>query len=77
MKTVYSIITSAILLTTSCSDFLDVEPQGQLTQDILFSQEEGALMGINAIYSKLDGGSFVGFPWFSCKTLITCDALTR
>lgn len=48
----------------SCDDFLSPDPQGKLTQDVFFSEEEGALMGINAIYSRLREWDQMGFPWF-------------
>ena len=51
MKKIYSLLLASALVFTSCSDFLDTKPKGKLTQDIFFGEEEGALMGINAIYS--------------------------
>lgn len=47
MKKIYSLLLASALVFTSCSDFLDTKPQGKLTQDIFFGEEEGALMGIN------------------------------
>lgn len=47
-----------------CKDFLSPDPQGKLTQDVFFSEEEGALMGINAVYSRLREWDQTGFPWF-------------
>ena len=41
------------LLAGGCEGFLSPEPQGKLTEEVFFSEEEGALMGINAIYSRL------------------------
>ena len=52
MKKIYSLLLASALVFTSCSDFLDTKPQGKLTQDIFFGEEEGALMGINAIFSN-------------------------
>lgn len=47
-----------------CKDFLSPDPQGKLTEEVFFSEEEGALMGINAIYSRLREWDQIGFPWF-------------
>lgn len=63
MKKIYWII----LLTLSlggCKDFLNPSPQGKLTEEVFFSEEEGALMGVNAIYSRLREWDQEGFPWF-------------
>lgn len=61
-KAIYILLTT--LLLGACSGFLDEDPQGQLTEDTLFGEEEGALMGINAIYSHLRKWDQIGFPWF-------------
>ncbi len=52
------------LLAGGCEGFLSPEPQGKLTEEVFFSEEEGALMGINAIYSRLREWDQTGFPWF-------------
>lgn len=64
MKKIYSILLASTLALSSCADFLDTKPQGKLTQDIFFGEEEGALMGINAIYSHMNSWSMTGFTWF-------------
>lgn len=64
MKKIYSLLLASALVFTSCSDFLDTKPQGKLTQDIFFGEEEGALMGINAIYSQMKSWDLIGFSWF-------------
>jgi len=46
-----------------------VDPQGQLTQDILFSEEDGALRGVNGIYSHLRKWNIIGFAWFAITEL--------
>lgn len=53
-----------VLTLSSCQDFLSPDPQGKLTQEVFFSEEEGALMGVNAIYSRLREWDQEGFPWF-------------
>lgn len=64
MKKIYSLILASALTFSSCTDFLDTTPQGKMTQDVFFGEEEGALMGINAIYSYLKDWNMIGFPWF-------------
>ena len=52
MKKIYSILLASALTLSSCADFLDVDSQGKLTEDVFFGEEEGALMSINAIYTQ-------------------------
>lgn len=63
MKRLYWIMLVALVF-GGCHDFLNPEPQGKLTEEVFFSEEEGALMGINAIYSRLREWDQEGFPWF-------------
>lgn len=39
-KLKYIIVMGGLSLLASCDDFLDVTPQGQLTTDVYFSNEE-------------------------------------
>ena len=57
-------IIGILLALGGCKDFLSPDPQGKLTEEVFFSEEEGALMGINAIYSRLREWDQEGFPWF-------------
>lgn len=63
MKNLFWIILIGLAL-GGCKDFLSPDPQGKLTEEVFFSEEEGALMGINAIYSRLREWDQIGFPWF-------------
>lgn len=63
MKSLFGIMLMGLLL-GGCADFLSPDPQGKLTQDLFFSEEEGALMGVNAIYARLREWDQEGFPWF-------------
>ncbi len=63
MKKIGGII-GILLALGGCKDFLSPDPQGKLTEEVFFSEEEGALMGINAIYSRLREWDQEGFPWF-------------
>lgn len=64
MKKIYSLIFASAISLSSCSDFLSPTPQGKITQDVFFGEEEGALMGINAIYSYMRNWNIIGFSWF-------------
>lgn len=63
MKSLFWVILIGLAL-GGCKDFLSPDPQGKLTEEVFFSEEEGALMGINAIYSRLREWDQIGFPWF-------------
>lgn len=66
-KIAYILIT--VLTLSACNNFLDVDPQGQLTQDSFYEDEKGAVMGINAIYSYMKEWSQIGFNWFAITEL--------
>ncbi|MFR3331903.1 MAG: RagB/SusD family nutrient uptake outer membrane protein [Odoribacter splanchnicus] len=63
MKKIYGFIWGVLLL-SGCHDFLSPDPKGKLTEDLFYSEEEGALMGINAIYARMREWDQEGFPWF-------------
>lgn len=69
MKKIYSILLASALTLSSCADFLDVDSQGKLTEDVFFGEEEGALMSINAIYTQLRAWDIIGFSWFAITEL--------
>lgn len=69
MKKIASLLLASALTFSSCSDFLNVESQGKLTEDVFFSEEEGALMSINAIYTQLRAWNVIGFSWFGVMEL--------
>jgi len=54
-NTVYSAIFLLVSLTgfTGCKDFLETNPQGQLTQQVFPTTESDALLATNAVYSTL------------------------
>lgn len=66
-KSIYTILTA--LVVGGCGDFLDQAPQGQLTEDVLFGEQKGALMSVNAIYSHLRAWEQIGFAWFAINEL--------
>ncbi|MFR9496536.1 MAG: RagB/SusD family nutrient uptake outer membrane protein [Rikenellaceae bacterium] len=76
MKKIYLLLLTATLSVTSCSDFLDIPAQGSLTEDVFFAEEEGALMSLNAAYSRLRQWNLIGFPWFAMMELASDDSDT-
>lgn len=63
MKKIYWMVLITLTL-GGCNNFLSPDPQGKLTQDLFYSEAEGALMGINAIYARMREWDQEGFPWF-------------
>lgn len=47
-----------------CNDFLNPTPQGELSEDLFFGEDEGETMAVNAIYARLREWDQEGFPWF-------------
>ena len=44
---------ATLLVTTSCSDFLTEDPQGRLTPDTFFSNQNELNMSVYALYAKV------------------------
>src|SRR6186713_1040790 len=51
MKSISTLIIIACCF-TSCSKWLDVKPQSEVSQDVLFSTQEGFQEALNGIYSR-------------------------
>lgn len=51
--TVYTLILATLLLQTGCSDFLEINPQGELTQESFPTTPADALLATNAVYATL------------------------
>lgn len=65
MKTFQKIILILIVISSSsCRDFLDVKPQGQLTQEAFPTTQADALLATNAVYATLRSWHYHsgGFP---------------
>ncbi|SHE32675.1 Starch-binding associating with outer membrane [Mariniphaga anaerophila] len=52
-KLQYIIVLLALLLTTSCADFLDLEPRDKVPSELLFSDPKGVEMYMANLYSRL------------------------
>ncbi len=59
---IYILITLAMMLfsTTSCDDFLDITPDGQVERDDLLSTQEGVEDALYGVYSQLRNSSLYG-----------------
>lgn len=51
MKAIYTLIIVLMML-SSCSKWLDVAPQSEVSQDVLFSTEDGFQEALNGVYSR-------------------------
>ena len=62
MKTIFNILLSgsALLLSASCSKWLDVMPQGMTTEENLFSDYSGYRSALNGIYQQMSSASLYG-----------------
>lgn len=74
MKRTILLLSAALTVTISCEDFLDVKPQGQLTQEAFPKSASDALLATNAVYSTLRQWHYHsgGFPIFD---IMSDDAL--
>lgn len=60
----YIIILSSVLLIASCSDFLDIRPEGTTpAQGLDYSKTENIFKPVSAAYASLRSGNMHGFPY--------------
>lgn len=64
MKRTIIYVATVLLMTTSCKDFLDIKPQGELTQEAFPTTASDALLATNAAYVTLRGWHYHsgGYP---------------
>ena len=55
-KNILFVVLSAGLLTSSCSDFLDVQPEGDATTTTYFTSDQQAIDAVDALYETLPLG---------------------
>ena len=55
---------AASLLTTSCSDFLDVQPEGNATSDQYFMNDQQAIDAVDALYERFHQEALYGRELF-------------
>ena len=51
-KNILFVALATSLLTTSCSDFLDVQPEGNATTDQYFNNDQQAIDAVDALYER-------------------------
>ncbi|OUJ74106.1 RagB/SusD family nutrient uptake outer membrane protein [Hymenobacter crusticola] len=61
-------------LSVSCSDFLNVQPQGQPVVAEFFKNQSDAAAAVSSCYAKLREYNLVAFNWLSVTTLPSDDA---
>ncbi|MGI4887331.1 MAG: RagB/SusD family nutrient uptake outer membrane protein [Janthinobacterium lividum] len=59
---------------SSCSKYLDVQPQGQPTSEQFFQTQADATLAINSVYGKLREWNLTAFNWLAVTTLTSDDA---
>ena len=64
----------ALAVTSSCSKFLDVTPQGQPTSEQFFQSQNDAMLAVNSCYGKLREWNLTAFNWLAVTTLTSDDA---
>ena len=79
MKKLGYIISLALcMMVSSCSDFLDVTPQGELTTDLYFSQEERINEAVSRVYSSINWRFFrLGTMYFTTHEFPSDDVRNR
>ena len=70
MKNLYKLLLAAALLggTTSCADFLEPEPKGQLATKNFFKNQNDLEMALNALYAQVAGSQIHSNP-----TIVQCQ----
>ena len=53
MKYIILLMCALVLTTTSCDDFLDITPEGQVKRDPLLSTAEGIEDAMYGVYSQM------------------------
>ncbi len=63
-KNILLLAMSATLLTTSCSDFLDVQPEGDATTTTYFTNDQQAIDAVDALYERFHQEAVYGRELF-------------
>ena len=63
-KNLLFVAMSAALLTSSCSDFLDVQPEGNTTTTTYFTNDQQAIDAIDDLYAELQQEDVYGRELF-------------
>lgn len=70
MKNLYKLLIAAVLMggTTSCADFLEPDPKGQLATKNFFKNQNDLEMALNALYAQVAGSQIHSNP-----TIVQCQ----
>ena len=63
-KNILLLAMSAALFTTSCSDFLDVQPEGNATTTTYFTNDQQAIDAVDALYERFHQETLYGRELF-------------
>ena len=63
-KNILFVVLSAGLLTSSCSDFLDVQPEGDATTTTYFTSDQQAIDAVDALYERFHQEAIYGRELF-------------
>lgn len=61
---------SAALLTSSCSDFLDVQPEGNATINAYFLNDQQAIDAVDGLYERFHQEALYGRELFGSRELL-------
>lgn len=73
LKKIAPAVLLGLLVTTSCDDFLDVDPQNEPPAEDFFKTEDHATRAVNAIYANLRGWTNVAFAPIAVESLGSDD----
>lgn len=73
LKKIAPAILLCLVFTTSCDDFLDVDPQNEPPAEDFFKTEEDATRAVNAIYANLRSWTNVAFAPIAVESLGSDD----
>ena len=59
-KSILFLTISAALFTTSCSDFLDVQPEGDATINTYFTNDQQAIDAVDGLYERFHQEALYG-----------------
>lgn len=55
----FGVVCVALLTATSCSDFLDVQPEGDARDNAYFLNDQQAIDAVDGLYERFSSGSHV------------------
>ena len=75
-KIFLSFIAAIVIISfNSCSDYLDLAPEGQLPAEGFFETQEHAMKGVNSIYAHLRAWEMVSFAYIIMQEIPSDNAI--